>query len=144
MVILMFSIHRMLFLALKKVLVAKITLPKVPPPNKKIPPEIFLIPSYSLLLFGKPFWIPSSNWWAMHQPNISHDIFWNLVFTLDLSSLLTDAPSAPSPITYSVPEKQKERKDLKRVLLQKKLHQNMLETTFICWYFLLYAIRVST
>ena len=68
----------------------------------------------------------------MHQPNISHDIFWNLVFTLDLSSLLTDAPSAPSPITYSVPEKQKERKDLKRVLLQKKLHQNMLETTFIC------------
>ena len=72
----------------------------------------------------------------MHQPNISHDIFWNLVFTLDLSSLLTDAPSAPSPITLcfnSVPEKQKERKDLKRVLLQKKLHQNMLETMlFIC------------
>ena len=52
----------------------------------------------------------------MHQPNISHDIFWNLVFTLDLSSLLTDAPSAPSPITLclnSVPEKQKERKDSK-------------------------------
>ena len=60
MVILMFSIHRMLFLALKKVLVAKITLPKVPPPNKKIPPEIFLIPSYSLSV------MTSSGTWFSH------------------------------------------------------------------------------
>ena len=73
----------------------------------------------------------------MHQPNISHDIFWNLVFTLDLSSLLTDAPSAPSPITLclnSVPEKQKERKDLKRVIQLKSTKVCFKKSyTKICW-----------
>ena len=52
----MFSIHKKLFLALKKVWVVKITHPQVPITWKKFPQQNFHSPHYThpLLLFGKP------------------------------------------------------------------------------------------
>ena len=50
----MFSIHRKLFLALKKVRIIKSLPLRFPSPGKKFPPGKFPVP-YPLPLFGKPW-----------------------------------------------------------------------------------------